>query len=56
MNVPKITNDIDKVQSILRFRKLKLMETVMLIEEISQLRAELSALRPSELTNDLHRP
>jgi DNA-directed RNA polymerase subunit F len=39
--VPRITNDLDRVLATLRFRKLKLEETLMLVEEISQLRKEL---------------
>jgi len=39
--VPRITNNLDKVIAILRFRKLNLKETLMLVEEVEQLRKEL---------------
>jgi hypothetical protein len=39
--LPRITNDLDKVVATLKFRKLKLIETVSLVEEIRQLRGEL---------------
>jgi hypothetical protein len=42
--VPKITNDLDKVKATLRFRKLKLIETLALVEEIEQLRAQIVAM------------
>lgn len=42
--IPKIRNDLPKVLAILRFRKLKTIETVALVEEIEQLRAEVASM------------
>jgi hypothetical protein len=39
--IQKITNDLDRVIATLKFRKLHKMETLMLVEEIEQLRREL---------------
>lgn len=42
--MPKVTNDLDKTLATLRFRKLKLIETVSLVEEITQLRAQVKEM------------
>lgn len=51
--VPRITNDLDEVLKTLRFKKLSLIRTVALVEEISQLRDQ---LRNAEETFELMVP
>ena len=42
--MPKVTCDLDRLEATLRFRKLKLVEAVALIEEIKQLRAAVAEM------------
>lgn len=42
--MPRVTNDLSRVEATLMWRKLKLTETLFLIEEIKQLRQQVREL------------